>query len=176
MKLNDKLNILNESKNKRKMVTCYFTYDDSFVHYYVGDVNNKFVYAAEEFDFSIKGNEIRKISRLKRVKLRNDKTDEINEMFGLTRLIEFYNIDLSNWRTIFKYLHNLDEYVEVECNNDGTCYLGKILKVNRSGILFWDFDADGVWGEPFIIPFKDIDGVVWDSWYLNGWKDYFDNK
>ena len=176
MKLNEKLIILNESKNKRIMVTCYFSNDPSYVQYYVGDVNNKFIYASEEYDFSIKGNEIRKMSRLKKVHFRKDKTNEINEMFGLTRLLEFTNIDLTNWHSIFKYLHNLEEFVEVQCNNDGTSYFGKIMKVNRSGILFWDFDADGVWYEPFIIPFKDIDGVVWDSWYLNGWKDYFDHK
>ena len=176
MKLADKLNILNRSKETRKMVTCYFTYDASYVHYYVLDVNEKFVCAAEEFDFMIKGYEIRKISRLQKCRMRNDKTDEINEIFGVTRQIEFLNINLSNWRSIFKYLHDLDDYVELECCNDGTCYYGKILKVNRSSILFWDFDADGVWQEPIEIPFKDIDGVVWDSWYLNGWQDYFENK
>lgn len=176
MKLTDKLNVLNKSKETRKMATCYFTYDASYVHYYVIDVNKKFIFGAEEFDFAIKGNEIRRMSRLKKCKMRNDKTDEINEKMGLTRLIEFPNVDISNWKSIFKYLHNLDDYVEVQCDNDGTSYFGKILKLNRSSILFWDFDADGVWQDPIEIPFKDIDGVVWDSWYLNGWQDFFENK
>ena len=173
MKLEQKLNILTESKMNKKMATCYFTYDVSYVHYYVADVNKKFVYAKEEFDFSIKGNEIRKISRLKKVNLRNDRTGEINEKKGLTKLLEFPLIDISSWNSIFNYLYNLDELVEVECDNDGTSYFGKILTVYKNKILFCDFDANGTWQEPFIIHFKDIDGVVWDSWYLNGWKDYF---
>lgn len=176
MKLTDKLNVLNESLLKRKMVTCYFTYDDSYVHYYVTNLTNKFVLGAEEYDFDIKGYEIRKLSRIKKVHLRNDKTDEINDKLGLTRTLEFYPVDLTSWESIFNYLYSLDNLVEIVCDNSETSYFGKIKEVTKNYILFHDFDADGIWQEPMTINFKDIDGVVWDSWYLNGWKFYFDES
>ena len=158
------------------MATCYFINDNEYIHYYVREVNDKFFLGLEEFDFDIRGYEIRKLSRIKKVVMRDDKTNEINEKMGLTRILEHPYIDLSTWQTILnnEVFHN--ELIEIECYNNGTSYFGKILKVFKNKILFQDFDADGIWQEPIIIKFKDIDAVIWDSWYLNGWKFYFEKE
>ena len=175
MKLQEKLNVLNQSINECKMTTCYFTHDITYVHYYVSNVNEKFVLGIEEFDFKINGYELRKMSRLKRVAIRDDKTNEINQMIGLTDQLVHLKIDISCWKNIFNSEIFKDELIEVECDNDGTRYFGKIVKVNQNSIYFLDFDADGIWAEePLIIRFKDIDGIIWNSWYLNGWKHYFE--
>lgn len=177
MKLQDKLNILKQSITECKMTTCYFTYEKSYVHYYVSDVNEKFVLGIEEFDFKIKGYELRKMSRLKSVCMRNDKTNEINDMMGLTNNLVHPEVDISSWKNIFSSRCLDNELIEIECDNDGNFYIGKVVKILNNCIYFLELDPHGIWDdEPFIINYKDIDGIKWNTWYLNGWKWYFENK
>ena len=67
MKLVEKISLLKESMLTKKMATCYFTNDNEYIHYYVREVNDKFFLGLEEFDFDIRGYEIRKLSRIKKV-------------------------------------------------------------------------------------------------------------
>lgn len=177
MKVQEKIDILKQSINESKMTTCYFSHDSSYVHYYVSAVNNKFILGIEEFDFRIKGYELRKLSRLERVSIRDDKTNEINKMLGLTDSLIHPQVDMSSWESIFNSKCLEKELIMIECDNDGTEYFGKVVKVFKNCIYFLEFDAKGVWSEePFIINYRDIDGIVWNSWYLNGWKYYFEQK
>ena len=101
MKKKDKIDVLNQALENNVIATCYFTYYRCHMHYYVGDVNDKFLYGIEEDDFSLDGYEIRKLSKLKKVYIRDDKTDEINELLGTKNDIYYPNIKLNSWKDIF---------------------------------------------------------------------------
>ena len=176
-KKNDKINIINSSILDKKIITCYFTYRDYYVHYYAGAVTDKFLFAIEEYDFSLNGYEITKLSKLKKVKIRDDKTDEINEMLGNKKDISYPNINLNSWKDILESNCLKDELIEFELFNDDTHYYGKIVKTYKNSFTFLCFDADGIWDDEVVeINYRDINGIVWNSWYLKGWKFYFKNN
>ena len=82
---------------------------------------------------------------------------------------------LNKLRDMIRCLDN--ELIEIECDNDGNFYIGKVVKILNNCIYFLELDPHGIWDdEPFIINYKDIDGIKWNTWYLNGWKWYFENK
>lgn len=175
MNKKEKTDILNESISKKKMITCEFTCDISYSHFYVTKVSNTLMIGAEEFDFFIKGYELMKLSRLKKVKLAYDSYNEINEYIGLVDNIENYNIDISSMYNALKDIKKLDRIVMVYCDNSpSSFYVGIIEKVNKHSIYFKDFDINGIYSEGLIeIPFSVIDGITWNNTYTKGWEIYF---
>ena len=175
MNKKEKTEILNESISKKKMITCEFTCDISYSHFYVTKVSNTLMIGAEEFDFFIKGYELMKLSRLKKVKLAYDSYNEINEYIGLVDNIENYNIDISSMYNALKDIKKLDRIVMVYCDNSpSSFYVGIIDKVKKHSIYFKDFDANGIYSEGLIeIPFSVIDGITWNNTYTKGREIYF---
>ncbi len=172
----EKINILKKSIDEKKMTTCWFSCDLAYSHFYITKVNDNLMVGAEEFDFFIKGYEIMKLSRLKKVKMRNDACDEINKYTGLVDKIKNYDINLSSFYTACKDIKQLDRIVMVYCDNSpSSYYVGKIEYVGKNSLYLYDFDSNGVWAEKGVkIPFRDIDGIAWDTTYTRGWELYFD--
>ena len=176
MKKAEKIDILKKSIDEKKMTSCWFSCDLTYSHFYVTNVSNTLMAGAEEFDFFIKGYEIMKLSRLKKVRMRNDACDEINKYTGLVDKIKNYDINLSSFYTACKDIKQLDRIVMVYCDNSpSSYYVGKIEYVEKNSLYLYDFDSNGVWFEKGLeIPFRDIDGIAWDTTYTRGWELYFD--
>lgn len=176
MKKSDKIDVLLTAKDKVLNTTCYYSYNYYWSHHYVGDVNNRFVFGIIEDDFILNGYIIRKLSRINKVLVRNDITEKIGEMLGIKNQINYPSININSWKDIFSNECFKDELIELELYNDGTFYFGKVIEVNKNSILFLAFDADGLWDKDKIkINYRDIDGICWNSRYLNGWKYYFNS-
>ena len=83
MKRQDKLDMIQSAIETPQLCRCYFTYDDNYYYYYPNAVNEKFLLGQEENDFLLDGYCIRKISQLKKVEIKNDLCNAINQQIGL---------------------------------------------------------------------------------------------
>ena len=70
MKKQDKLDLIQSAIEKPQLCRCYFTYDDNCYYYYPNAVNEMFLLGQEENDFLLDGYCIRKISQLKKWRLK----------------------------------------------------------------------------------------------------------
>lgn len=177
MRKEDKLNLLHQSKINKEIVTCYFSFDNNYVHYYVLDFSDKFVLAQEEFDFRVKdGYELRKISRLKKNNIRYGIINDIAKTMGIENNLKEVIIDMSSWYSIFSEIKNWNKIIRIDVDNGNDFFYGKIIEVRKNRIMFNYFNNDGVYyDEPFEVNFRDIDGIEWDTEYIQGWNYYFSN-
>ncbi|MBQ9081935.1 MAG: hypothetical protein IJY28_00360 [Clostridia bacterium] len=175
MKKQEKMDIIRRAMDEKVMCRCWFTYDPDYFYYYPNAVNEKFILGQEEDGFILNGYCIRKLSQLKKAELKDDKCNEINRMFGLTEQIVCPDVDITSWQSIFTSLSRMDTYIQIEDAVNDQFLIGKVERVLRSKLLFWPFDADGVWDEePWEIPYAQITSVQWGTRYAIGWKRYMD--
>ncbi|HNX15840.1 MAG TPA: hypothetical protein PKO28_00475 [Bacilli bacterium] len=175
MKKEEKLSILDQSKNAKELCRCFFKYDCYYFYYYVLDVNNKFMLGQEEDDFLLDGYAVRKISDLTRAEIRNDLCNKMNQTIGVVAQIANPNIDITSWEIILKQLAKLNKFISIEDEYNEKYFIGVVFKVNKSDVLFRYFDADGVWSEkPVLIKYSNITCVKWDNRYISTWKKYKD--
>ena len=103
MKKQEKLALLERAIANIEICDCYFSYNENYFCYYPNAVNEKFILGQEESDFLLDGYAIRKISHLKKVKLKNDKRNEINKELGVTAQIQNTGVDTnSNNQRIYR--------------------------------------------------------------------------
>lgn len=173
MKKELKLSLLNKSKTEKVLVRVYFKYDDHYYYYYVNDVNDKLFLGQEENDFQLDGYHIRKISHITKSEIKDDLCGKINEWNGVTDQIRSPDINISSWHSIFEKLKDRPGFVIVEDEINEQFCIGKIVKVNKSSLIFYHFDANGIWQDEMItIPFSSITHVAWNLRYTNNWYDY----
>ena len=96
MKRQDKLDIIQSAIETPKLCRCYFTYDENYYYYYPNAVNEKFLLGQEENDFLLDGYCIRKISQLKKVEIKNDLCNAINQQIGLHQQIKLWRVFIIN--------------------------------------------------------------------------------
>ncbi|MBQ5930235.1 MAG: hypothetical protein IIX02_05530, partial [Clostridia bacterium] len=87
------------------------------------------------------------------------------------------DIDITDWHSAFLSLQKLEKNIIIEhesLNDDEWEYwIGRIVKVNKTKVIFRHFDADGVWqNEPFEIPFSHITSVSFDNRYVTVFSKY----
>ena len=181
MKKEKKLTILMNSKNTYDLCRCYFKYDINYFYFYIFDFNNKFFLGLEEDDFITDGFQIRKISDMKKIELKDDKCIEFNRQNKLLDGINVPNININSWKDIFKSLKELNRIIIVEDENinpkESEYAIGKVIKVKDSEVHLKVFDADGNWLDGYlVIPFRFISSVTFNSRYSVQWEKYFDLK
>ena len=181
MKKELKLNTLMNSKNTYDLCRCYFKYDINYFYFYIFDVNNKFFLGLEEDDFITDGFQIRKISDMKKIELKDDKCVEFNRQNKLLDGILPPDININSWKEILKSLKELDRIIFVQDEhldpNDCEYAIGKVLKVKDSEVHLKVFDADGNWLDGYLaIPFRFISSVTFNSRYCLQWEKYFKEK
>ncbi|MDE6655528.1 MAG: hypothetical protein K2J85_00885, partial [Anaeroplasmataceae bacterium] len=108
MKKIDKINCLNDSKGTTNLCRCYFKYDPKYWYFYIMDFSDKFLFGVEEFDFILNGFQIRKISDLKKIELKDDLCIKMLEEKKPLDDLEVPSINLSSWKTIFESLKLLN--------------------------------------------------------------------
>ena len=181
MKKIDKINRLLSIKDSYDMCRCYFKYDDNYFYYYVLDVSNKFLLGLEEDDFITDGFQIRKISDLKKVEIRDDACPIINKENKLLENLVKPNINITSWHDVFVSLKERDKIIIVEDEyydkNKNEFAIGRILKVNKSNVILKVFDPDGNYYDGILeIPFRYITSVTFNSRYTNYWEKYLNKK
>ena len=173
MKKQDKLDMIQSAIEKPQLCRCYFTYDDNYYYYYPNAVNDKFLMGQEEDDFLLDGYCIRKISQLKKVEIKSDVCNAINQQIGLHEQIKLPPVDISDWKSIFDSLMELDCFVIIENELSGEFAIGIIEKTFKTKLYFKPFDADGIWDDVgLIIPYSQITTVKWATRYVEVWQKY----
>lgn len=177
MKKQDKLALLQSAIESPQLCRCYFTYDDCFYYYYPNAVNEKFLLGQEEDDFLLDGYCIRKIPQLKKVEIKNDLCNTINQALGLHQQIKMPPVDISDWKSIFDSLVKLDCFVIIENELSGEFAIGIIEKTFKNKLYFKPFDADGIWDEYGLeIPYSQITTVKWATRYADVWQQHLRNN
>ena len=175
MKKDEKIKTLNDCIGTNLLCRCYFKYDINYFYFYVHSVNDKFLLGQEEDDFITDGYQIRKISDLKKLKIRDDLCAHINEMIGVTNAIVCPDVDISSWQTIFHSLKKLDKFIIVEDAYNEEFIIGFIEKIGKNFVKIKAFDAEGHWYEkPVKKLYSEITSIIWDDRYSTTWKKYFD--
>ena len=175
MKKQEKINLIQRAIQETVICRCYFVYDQNYFYYYPNAVNEKFFLGQEEDDFLLDGYCIRKISQLKKVEVKDDKCQEINELFGITDQVADPGIDISSWQSIFESLSKLDTYIQIEDAFGELFAIGIIQKVLKDKLYFKHFDADGIWDEADLeIRYSQITSVSWGTRYAQYWKRYME--
>ena len=175
MKKQEKINLIQKAIQETVICRCYFVYDQNYFYYYPNAVNEKFFLGQEEDDFLLDGYCIRKISQLKKVEVKDDKCQEINELFGITDQVADPGIDISSWQSIFESLSKLDTYIQIEDAFGEQFAIGIIQKVLKDKLYFKHFDADGIWDEADLeIRYSQITSVSWGTRYAQYWKRYME--
>lgn len=175
MKKEEKIKTLNDCIGTNLLCRCYFKYDINYFYFYVHSVNDKFLLVQEEDDFITDGYQIRKVSDLKKLKIRDDLCAHINEMIGVTNAVVCPDVDISSWQTIFHSLKKLDKFIIVEDTYNEEFIIGLIEKIGKNFVKIKMFDAEGNWYEkPVKKLYSEITSIIWDNRYSTTWKKYFD--
>lgn len=176
MNKTDKINILQNSIGTYNLCRCFFIYDPNYWYFYILDHSDKLLLGIEEDDFMLDGFQIRKISDLKKVEIKDDLCLKINEENQVLADVKKPEIDLSSWRAVFESLKALKSFLIVENEktekDDNFFHLGYIKDIKDSCVVFPSVDADGEWTENVIIPYSKITSVTFNDRYSKTWQKY----
>ena len=167
---------LKVSKNNKSLTAIKYKYSQEALFFYILDSNETFHLGVEEMDFRLDGYQIRLNDDIEGRDTITNFSSLINIKEGLLDKIENFNIDLSNYETIFNDLLTIDEIVSIEreyFDEDNFFVIGKIVKVTEDSVWLKDFDIDGNWHEDLnIIPYDIITAIRFNSHYINTWSKY----
>lgn len=176
MKKDEKLNLLHNSIGTYNLCRCFFRYDPNYLYYYILGVSDKLFLGVEEDDFMLDGFQIRKISDLKKVEIKDDICIKINEELQLLADVNVPEIKLSSWKDVFESLKPLDVFIivenEITDKGEDFFFIGKIVETKKNHVVFSYFDADGIWYEDIEIPYSKITNITFNSRYSKTWQEY----
>ena len=178
MKKSEKLNCLHDATGTYDLCRCYFSYDENYWYFYILGCSDKLMLGIEEDDFILDGFQIRKISDLKKIEIKDDVCVKINEKNGLLRNVEKPDVDLSSWEAAFESLKSFGRFVIVknEKFESGEAFfcIGTIQKTGKSSVVIAPFDADGNWLDDVEIPYSKITSVTFGDRYSKTWQKYIE--
>ena len=178
MKKEDKINSLKNSIGTYNLCRCFFKYDPDYWYFYILDVSENFLLGVEEDDFILNGMQIRKISDIKKLEIKDDICPRINEENRLLDGIDKPRIDLASWETIFESLKPLNKFIIVqnEKTDNGFFYMGYVTEIKKLFIVFSLVDAEGEWYDNVKIPYSEITSVTFDDRYSKTWQKYLSKR
>lgn len=149
-----------------------------FTYGYVLAYSDDFVLVKEVGDHRIDGCKILPISAI--VKIRHNEFDKYNDYILESENLKdqvknCYNLDLTNWQTIFTSIQKIGLNCTVENESDKYFFfkIGPVVKVKKKSILLQNFDPAGyIDEEPTKIRFKEITTVGFDDNYTNVFGKY----
>ena len=149
---------------------------------YIIDLNDDYILLQETDDFEVCGYLIIPINTISKVRFNNNDKyyDKIMHWEKLTdKIIKKYNINLSNWESIFKSIKklNLNVIIENEDPNDCSFDIGPITKVSKEAVYIRYFNAQGFLDiEPTKIIWSYITIVKFDDRYINTFSKYLRDR
>lgn len=174
MKKEEKIELLKSTIGTYQYCRCYFNYDPYYWYFYVLGVSDKLLFGVEENDFILNGFEIRKISDLKKVEIKNDLCVKMNEENQILKDLQAPKIDITSWKTVFQSLKDTNAFIIIENEKEGEnfFYLGFVTEVKNSYVLFNQVDANGEWYEDTEIHYSEITSVTIGNRYSSRWQRY----
>ncbi|MDE6868640.1 MAG: hypothetical protein K2J83_05840 [Clostridia bacterium] len=176
MKKSDKMNLLHEAKGTYQLCRCYFKYDPNYWYFFILDHSDKLLFGVEEDDFMLDGFQIRKISDLKKIEIKNDICMKIIEEENLLSNVSKPPVDLSSWKSVFASLNALNVYIIIENENtvedEGFFYLGYVTAIKDCCVIISSVDANGEWFDDIKIPYSKITSVTFNDRYSKTWQKY----
>ena len=177
MKKTEMIELLKQLTEQKPLIRLYLKYDAYYTYWFPFKASEKLFLAAKEDDFIINGFSIRRFRDVKKIEYKNDKCIEILKAEKVLDGVVAPDIDITDWYSAFMSLQKLDKNIIIEhesLNDDEWEYwIGRIVKVCKTKVIFRHFDADGVWhNEPYEIPFSSITSVTFDSRYVTVFSKY----
>jgi len=161
-----------------KTLCCVkFKYDYYYLHHFPIKISDRLFLGAKHDDFLLDGFEIRRFCDMTRIRLNDDKRNEILKAEGIVDALTVPDIDLSDWHSVFLSLQKAERNIIIEKesldDDEWEFAIGHIEKVLKNKVLFKHFDADGIWQEELLeIPFSQITTVTFGSRYVETFSKY----
>lgn len=176
MKKSDKIDLLHNSIGTYQLCRCYFKYDPNYWYFYILDHSDKLLFGVEEDDFMLDGFQIRKISDLNKIEIKNDLCVKINKEKNLLADISKPQVDISSWKAAFESLKALNIFIiiENEKSNEKSSffYMGKIAETKKTCVVFSPVGADVELYDNIEIPYSKITSITFNDRYSKTWQEY----
>jgi len=149
-------------------------------HGFIVKKSDNFILLQETNDFRILGYQIIPINSIKKLRFnKNDKTiNKILKAEGQLPSLK-HDIDLTDWKTIFKDIKATNLTAISECEHPKHNYfcIGKISRVKKNSVLIKYFNAQGIVDKKNTEhKFQDITKVSFDDHYANVFSKYLIEK
>ncbi len=168
--------IISDAIGTKALCRVYMNFDPYYFYYYPLKMSNRLFLAAEEDDFILDGYTIRRFRDVKKTELKDDLCAEINKYEGNLDSLVCPDIDLTDWRTVFKSLDKLGRNIIIEDESDqdnGKFVIGRIENVCERSLYFRNFDSDGKWDDgPYEIQYSAITTVKIATRYADIFSKY----
>ncbi len=171
-------------QNKQKYIRltrCRGEFQDSDYGYIIAYSTN-FILLQITDEFSLNGYSIFPIETIKEI--RHSKSDKFYEMIMKQECIKEkidipFNIDLSNWKSVFNFLRKTKLTITIECeepHHDYFC-IGSLVRVAETQVSQLYFSPDGILdNKPTITKYKNITKITFDNRYANVMSKYVLSK
>ena len=177
MKKSEMKELVRKAIESKTLCCVEFKYDYYYLHHFPSKISDRLFLGAKHDDFLLDGFEIHRFCDMTKIKLNDDKRNEILKAEGIVDALTVPDIDLNDWHSVFIFLQKIEKniIVEKESLDDDECEfaIGHIEKELKNKILFKDFDADGIWQDELLeIPFSQITTVKFGSRYVEVFSKY----
>lgn len=169
--------IVKQAAAKKKVANVFMRYNENYYNLIPLLVSDKLFLAINEDDFIFDGYRISRFVDVKKVRVKNDKCDQIIEEEGLLSTIKIPDIKVDTWKSAFEGLKNLGRNIIIEKETadgiDDEFTIGRIQKIYKDFVYVIHFDADGIWqDEPYKIKYSDITSVTFENRYVTVFSKY----
>lgn len=179
MKKSEIKELVRSATENVKIINAFFRFDENYYNLIPLTFNDKIFLVINEDDFIFDGYSIFRFKDLTKVKIKNDKCDEILKSEGLISNITIPNIDIDSWETIFQSLKQMNKNIIVEKQTidgkDAEFVIGRIEKIYKNFAYVWHFDANGIWDDsPIRVLYSEITNIIFGSRYVDTFSKYID--
>jgi len=169
--------ILEEAITNSNITNAYMVYSGYYYNIIPLKASNSLFMAINEDDFVFDGFCISRFRDVEKLRIKNDKCDEIIKSEGLLKNLSIPKINLECWETVFEDLKIIDENIIVQYETvegkDDQFTIGRIKRVYKSCIYMYHFDSDGKWeSELYRIPYNHVTSVTFNSRYIRIFSKY----
>jgi hypothetical protein len=169
---------LTASVKLKQSLTFFRAFTSTRIHGYVLDFTDDFMLIHQTVDFHMDGFAILPFNTIKKV--RHSESEAIYDYIMkeeqlLNDLGIHYNIDLTNWQTIFNSIVNNEKFAIIECEQTwiNRFLLGKLTKAKKKKVEILYLDPNGIFDELVTEQkYKEITIVRFDDIYTNLFQKY----
>ena len=165
-----------EAELRKLLCKVYFSHD-GFDEYLIPLKSSERLFlSAFEDEFMLDGYSISRIKDVEDFVLAPPAFQTILYEEGIINSIETPDIDITDWYSSFKWLEDQGRYVIAErktYDEDGFFVIGKVMRVGKTGVYIWHFDANGIWDEyPTRVMYSEITNVTFSNRYVEVFAKY----
>ena len=169
--------LIEQAARNSNIANVFMKYNANYYNLIPVKASDQLFLAINEDDFIFDGFRVSRFRDVTKLRVKNDKCDEIIKNEGLFQNLSIPEIELENWESVFNSLQTIGKNIIVEHETpegiDDNFAIGKIDRVYKNCFYIYHFDADGIWEkEPYRIPFQEVTSVTFESRYINVFTKY----